>query len=80
MNNKDLRTLAERTTRPRADVTNIEYTLADGVLRLLDEVERLSDLLAEEILEGSTELAAEVRELDVPEGFQEVDVNDLCNP
>jgi hypothetical protein len=63
-----------------------ELALSDGVLRLLDEVERLSDLLAEEILEGSMELAAELRSLDVdapapdvPEGFQEVEIDDLLS-
>lgn len=81
MNNKDLRTLADRVQRKYSDPEAV--LLAGGVKRLLDENKKLSELLADEILDGAATVPAEVRILDlpptpsdVPDGFQEVIPND----
>lgn len=84
MNNTDLRTLAERILKVGVVLpanTNIEITLAEGVIHLLDENKRLSDMLAEEIL-GAPSVPAELRldtplaAPDIPDGYQEVDIDE----
>jgi hypothetical protein len=80
MNNADLRTLADRVASG-SQVTGVEAViLAAGVLRLIDEIKRLSGMLADEILDGAVLVPAEFRitpvPADLPDGFQEVDLED----
>ena len=83
MNNTDLRTLAERILKLKGKTRFLYYEeiLAAGVVRLLDENKRLSDMLADEIL-GAPSVPAELRTdppltpSDVPDGFQEVDLDE----
>ncbi len=93
MNNQDLRTLAKRMENHNKILVTVDpdpsnracevLVLCEGVIRLLNENKRLSELLADEILDGSVSVPAEVRILDlpptppdVPDGFQEVIPND----
>ena len=86
MNNTDLRTLAERVNRiivaGSTDITaHVMESLSTGVIRLLDENKRLSDMLADEIL-GAPSVPAELRQeapitpSDIPDGYQEVDLDE----
>ena len=90
LNNKDLRTVANRILARDAaraackhDIstfpTERDVFFATGIVRLLDENKRLSDLLVDEILDGSVEVPSTdmtVRAADLPDGFQEVELDD----
>lgn len=76
MNNENLRTLAELLEHPAEGVGDTAL-LARGVLRLLDENLRLSEQLADEMLDN-VRLSEDVGKHDaymmpmIPDGFQEV--------
>lgn len=67
MNNKDLKILAERIVAPGTKIrTHDDMALAHGIIRLLTEIEELSDKLAEEIL-MTTELRDDAEALSYSE-------------